>query len=265
MREHTTPDPDERIMDWLGLLAEAKNRTVAPAVYATYAKLLAPYPTEAVHAAILAIAADTSEFFPPAGRIIAEAGRWLRGGPDDTGPAPILSPEGAWRLARATISAYQPQTRPYPSSGNPAVDGALREMGGVRACQWEDTVGEGIIKRGFLGHYERLAATPAHIGWALAGGPRETPVIPGVEIPAHEIARWAAEARTLGRELPEPIARAASGQTERAAVLDGRDVAYPVALPAPLAAPLDPERRRTMAESVKAGIARLAAGMRMPR
>lgn len=265
MREHTTPETDERIMDWLGLLAEAKNRTVAPAVYATYAKLLAPYPPEAVQAAILAIAGDTSEFFPPVGRIIAEMSHWLRGNAADTGQAPVLSGEDAWRLARATIAAYQPQTRPRPASGNPAVDAALRELGGVAACRWEDGIGEGIARRAFLERYERQASTPEHIRWALASGPREPLVVPGLEVPEHELRRMVDAAADERLPVPPALARILDEEHERAVVLDGRPKSPPPALPPPEPMVLDPERRRTMAESVKAGIARLAAGMRMPR
>lgn len=253
---------EEQIMDWLGTLADAKNRTVAPKVLATYADMLAPYPTEAVQAAILAIAADTSEFFPPVGRVIAEVKRWLQGAAADTGQAPVLSAEGAWRLARQTIAAYQPQTRPRPASGNPAVDAALRDLGGVAACRWEDAVGEGIARRAFLAAYERHAATPEHLRWALAAGPRETPVVPGLEVPEHELRRLVAEAGAAGVAVAPALARLLDGGPERAAVLDGRPVAAVPALPSGGPEP-DPERRRTLSELVQDGIARLAAGMRM--
>lgn len=252
----------EQVARLLGKLALAKNQAVQPPVIAAYAEILEPYPTEAVQAAILALAADESAFFPPVGKIIAEAGRWLRGAASDTGAAPILSPEGAWRLARATIAAHQPQTRPRPASGNPAVDAALRDLGGVAACRWDDAVGEGIMRRAFLAAYERHAATPEHLRWALTAGPRETPVIPGLEVPEHELRRLVDEADAAGVATPPALARLLDGGPERAAVPDGRPIAALPALPSGELEP-DPERRRTLSGLVQAGIARLAAGMRM--
>lgn len=253
---------DEQIVAALGKLARRKNRVVAADVLDEYADELAALPLEASLAAIHRISLDSSEFFPPLGRIIAEVGEFLRGDAADTGQAPILSPEDAWRLARTTISRYQPQTRPRPESGNPAVDAALRDLGGVAACRWEDGIGEGIIRRSFLERYERAAASGRHIAWALQHGPRETPVVAGLEIPEHEIARLADEAAGLGRTLPEPLARARDGEPERALVLDGRP--REMALPPPAPRDLPPERRAAIREEIRAGIATLVRRLRMP-
>lgn len=253
---------DEQIVAALGKLARRKNRVVAADVLDEYADELAALPLEASLAAIHRISLDSSEFFPPLGRIIAEMGEFLRGDAADTGLAPVLSPEGAWRLARTTISRYQPQARPRPESGNPAVDAALRDLGGVAACRWEDAIGEGIVRRAFLERYERAASSARHIDWALLHGPRETPVVAGLEIPDHEIARMADEAAELGRALPEPLARARDGEPERAIALDGRP--REMALPPPPPREMSPSRRAAIREEVRAGIARLVGRLRMP-
>lgn len=248
----------------LGRLADAKSQTPTDGSFGVYARYLAPYPMEMIDAAIDALALSTNPHYPPVGLIVAEMARLLRGQVGDTGRSPILSAEEAWQKARATIAAYQPQTRPQPLSDNPAIDNALRALGGARACQWVDAVGEGIVKRSFLAEYERQVSTPQHIAWALAGGALVPPVVPGLELPEYEIARLAAEARREGRDLPAPFAALAEGKPERAAVLDGDAPAYPFALPAPLAESLTDERRAEIAGDFHGNITRIVDRMQLP-
>jgi hypothetical protein len=240
----------------LAMLALAKNQRVDPGVIATYAQILAPYPPDAVAGAIVALAADAGEFFPPVGRVIAEMARWLRGCVAPNGRAPVLAPDEAWHAARLTISRYQPATRPQPLSGNPAIDGALRQLGGVAACQWDDHVGEGIVRRRFLDEYERQIATPEHLAWALSPAATLPPALPTIELPAHEIERFRRVA------VAEGLVR----YIERRTVVIGTGAPEPPALPPTvLADPLTPERRDELRAEVKAAIGQLAARWSMRR
>jgi hypothetical protein len=239
------------IIDMLQHLAEIKGQAdkAPPARLALYAELLAGFPREAVAGAIRALMLDTDPFFPQVGAIIAAI------------PAPKLDAEEAWRLARATLAGYQPQTRPHPKSGNPAVDGAIRALGGPEGCSWEDGIGQGIARRRFLEEYARQAATPEHTIWALGHGPREVPMIPGLEIPEWQAQKLIAAAAEAGRELPEGLRAAIEGRPERALV-PGRE--EQAALPRPARPPLPPERREEIKAEIADGIAKLAEKMVMP-
>lgn len=246
----------------LAMLALAKNQRVDPSVVATYAQILAPYPPEAVAGAIVALAADAGEFFPPVGRIIAAMARWLRGCVAPNGRAPVLAPDEAWRIARLTVSRFQPQTRPQPVSGNPAIDGAIRQLGGVIACQWDDHIAEGILRRRFLDEYERQIATPEHLAWALSPAATLPPVIHGIELPEREIAKLREQAAQDGR--PE-IAEALLAHTaDRGAVLDGRAAPPPYRLPARTGPALTPERREELRAEVAGAIGRLVDRWALP-
>lgn len=254
-----------RPLDIPGMLAQLanwKNQRVSPAVIADYKAILDRYPTDAVAGAIAALGADSSEFFPPLGKIIAEMARWLRGCVAANGRAPVLAPDEAWHLARLTISRYQPQSRPQPTSGNPAIDGALRQLGGVAACQWGDAVAEGIVRRRFLEEYERQIATPEHIAWALSPAATAPPVVEGLELPDREVARLLAEAEQTGRA--EVLTALLEGP-RRAAVLDGKLRLDPLALPPGDGEPPTFEELAAFKDEVRAGVARLAALMRLPR
>lgn len=247
----------------LAMLALAKNQRVDPGVIATYAQILAPYPPDAVAGAIVALAADAGEFFPPVGRVIAEMARWLRGCVAPNGRAPVLAPDEAWHAARLTISRYQPATRPQPMSGNPAIDGALRQLGGVAACQWDDHVGEGIVRRRFLDEYERQIATPEHLAWALSPAATLPPSLPTIELPAHELERFRRDATREGRaEIADGLVRYIE---ERTAVIGLGAPEPPVLPPTVLAEPLTPERREELRAEVKAAIGQLAARWSMRR
>lgn len=260
MSDHGTPTD---VPGMLAMLALAKNQRVDPSVVATYAQILAPYPTDAVAGAIVALAADAGEFFPPVGRIIAEMARWLRGCVAPNGRAPVLAPDEAWRVARLTVSRYQPQTRPQPTSGNPAIDGAIRQLGGVVACQWDDHVAEGILRRRFLDEYERQIATPEHLAWALSPAATQPLALPTIELPAHEIERFTRDARHEGRgEVADRLVRYIEART----TLVGVGAPEPPALPPTVfAEPLTPERREELRTEVKAAIGQLAARWSMRR
>lgn len=260
MSDHGTPTD---VPGMLAMLALAKNQRVDPCVVATYAQILAPYPPDAVAGAIVALAADAGEFFPPVGRIIAEMARWLRGCVAPNGRAPVLAPDEAWHAARLTISRYQPQTRPQPVSGNPAIDGAIRQLGGVAACQWDDHVAEGILRRRFLDEYERQIATPEHLAWALSPAATLPPSLPTIELPAHEIERFRRDAEREGRaDIADELVR----HIERRTVVIGAGAPEPPVLPPTvLAEPLTPERREELRTEVKAAIGQLAARWSMRR
>jgi hypothetical protein len=240
----------------LSMLAKAKNQKPDPEVIATYAEILAPYPPEAVAGAIVALAADASEFFPPVGKIIAAMARWLRGCVAPNGRAPVLSPDDAWRRARLTVAAYQPQTRPRPVSGNPAIDGALRQLGGVVACQWDDHVGEGIVRRRFLDEYERQIATPEHLTWALSPAATAPPAIRAIELPDGELDRLRLEAEQGGRG--ETFGRLLAWIDERVVVLDGTPPPPPSLIAAPLEQPLTEDQRAELRAGLREAAEKLA-------
>lgn len=290
-RDYEPESPQDRIIEWLYELARAKNRpTTAPEVINDYAQDLAPFPLVAVRGAIQAIKGDTSEFFPPLGRIMHEMVRWLHGQRGTGGTPTILPGDAAWRLALTTIRAYQPQTRPRPSSRNPAVDAALARIGGAAmlcrvVAQAEvrpedfidaesgrpvarprpDDKGLDILRRDFLRAYEEESGRPEHLRWAVETGGARPLLVPGIEIPDHEVARLASEAAQHGRALPESIAEVVlSGVWRRAAVIDGTPPPSPYpALPAP-AVPLTPERRMELREELRESMDRLGARMAFP-
>jgi hypothetical protein len=261
MRQEQT----ELIFKALGLLADAKGvKPLEPDHFKAYARYLEPYPGGLIVAAIDALAVDPNPFFPAVGQIVGEMARLLRTRVGEHGPPPILSNEEAWRAARATIASYQPQTRPQPRSGNPAVDEALRSLGGVRACQWHDAVGEGIVRRAFLEEYEQQVRRPGQLALALRGEARIPPLLPGLELPGYEVARLRAEAERRGVPPPAFALRIAAGQPERAAILDGRPAPAPHTLPPRLPVPLTEERRAALRAEAKERLAQLAARMRVP-
>ena len=254
---------DIAILKALGQLAHSKNQRVDPEALAHYAQRLDAYPLEAIQGATLALEFAAGDFFPSLHQIVAEMARWLRGCVAPNGRAPVLAPDEAWHVARLTLSRYQPQSRPRPLSGNPAIDGALRQLGGVAACQWADPVGEGIVRRQFLAEYERQVASPEHVTWALSPAATAPPLIPGIEIPDHELARLAAEAEREGRASALADLLAAP---RRAAVPDGVPRPDPLALPARADDP-PPTGDEVAARraAIRDGIARIAARTALPK
>lgn len=254
---------DEQIVGRLKRLAFSKNKPASPDVLEAYADILLPYPLELIDAAIVAIMHDTSEWFPPVGAIIAQMGGELRGMVSDTGRPLIMPVDQAWATARRTISAYAKETRPNPQSGNPAIDGAIREMGGAVACQWSDDIAAGIVKRDFFKAYERQIVKPAVIAWSLSPAGRAPTEIAGIEIPQHEIDALTEAAQTTGVPLPLPplLRAAATGDLPTAPI---RKAAAPLPqLPASHAPPPSPERRAQIAAETRESIAKLAGKMRL--
>lgn len=248
----------ERIIDQLKVLARLKNKKHDPESAAYYAQVLSAYPEEMVRAGIMRHAADPDPFIPPVGAIIGMIASVLM---DTEGArSPILPPGEAWKIARSTIAAYHPQTRPNPSAQDPAIDRALRQIGGVSGSRWEDAIGEGTIRRAFLKAYDDAIRLPEHISWAIRTGGRKA-VIPGKEVPLNERARFSDEAAARAMDLPRWLETGIDDT--RAVVLDGSPPPRSL-LPAHAHAPVSPERRAALAEDVKRSLVALAARMRIP-
>lgn len=246
---------------WLLDLAEFKR----PPGYtskqaAAYGWELAQFPVPAVREAIDRHKADDATFCPAYGQILATlVAIAAEGWAGDR--APVLPPDEAWRLACRATSRYQPQTRPTVASGNPAVDGAVREVGGGAAFQCADMKGHEILRGRFLDAYRRQSGTTAHLAWALRFGPVQPVPIAAIELTPGQIAAARDEAAREG--LPEPayIARALSGAPGY--VPDGT---APPQLPSPALRDehLTPERRAAVNEDVRRGIARVVSRLRLP-
>lgn len=194
---------EAQIADWMYLLGDLKGKKVERRVADAYAGILVAYPLELVRHAVMAAAADPDPFIPPVGGIIRLIALRLADLPGPHGRPAILLPGDAWAIARRTIASFHRETRPDPPSGDPAIDAALRRVGGFHACKWEDHIGEGIVRRAFLDAYQETATTPEHIAWALATGGRRV-VVPGF-VPV-EGAPWTARAALPdGRARPDPL------------------------------------------------------------
>jgi hypothetical protein len=239
----------QQVIDWVYLLADTKNKKLEDRVAAVYAQVLVAYPPDLVYRAIIACAADADPWVPPVGAIVARIAAHLRTAPGPRGVPAILAPGDAWKLARRAIAGFQPQTRPDPTSGDPAIDAALRAIGGLAACTWEDHIGEGTIRRAFLKAYEEASATAEHVGWALRTGGRRA-VFPALELPAPERARLAAGGAAL-------LALAEGGQATRAATPQdyAPDDPRTLALPAPGSVVLTPAARAAAYEQFDAAVA----------
>lgn len=263
-------DHDAQIMALIYTLGRSKNKPPSAEVADTYVELLGGYPLELLAHAIAALIADPGAWFPTVGQIVAAMLACLRGLPADSGTPPILPNDAAWRLALLTIRSYQPQTRPRPTSNNPAVDAAIRRLGGVAELGStlvhadEDRKGKAILRRDFLVAYEEEVGKPEHLRWVLTTGGARPYAVPGLEVPDAELARLEAEARQQGRALPPALDAVAQRLPERAALLDGRPPAsvYP-ALPAP-STPLTPEQRQALRAAMLTQARAMEDRMRLP-
>lgn len=276
---------DEQVMALIYKLGRSKNKPPTAEVADTYVELLGNYPLELLTQAIHALIADPGAWFPTVGQIAAAMRAHLQGQHQDTGQAPILGNDQAWRRALLTVRAYQPETRPRPTSNNPAIDAAIARLGGVTAMgriiaedsrrqedskdvpvnqrpRRADPTALNVLRRDFLQAYEEEAKKPEHLRWALDTGGTRPLLLPGKEIPGEEIARIEAGAQAAMLALPAVIEEVAARDTqERGAWLGHRkaEAIYP-ALPAP-STPLTPERRLELKEELARGFAALSERM----
>lgn len=274
-----------QIMALIYRLGRSKNKPPTAEVADTYVELLDGYPLELLTQAIHTLIASPGEWFPTVGQIIAAMLAYLRGLPGDSGTPPILSPDAAWRLALLTIRSYQPQTRPRPTSNNPAVDVVIRRLGGVpevgrvlaeatrreedskdadRKPPHPDLTALNILRRDFLKTYEEECGKPEHLRWVLTTGGARPLLVPGKEIPEPELERLEREAAQQGRALPAAIEEVAMRLPERAAVLNGKPPGGLFALLPTTPTELTPERLEAIRREIAGGIVKIEERMRLP-